>query len=73
MSTQKLLKENINELLAKEMDRKDFLKHVGIAIVALTGVAGVINALSGQHRFNGVAKTGTSHGYGSMPYGGGKE
>lgn len=69
MSTQKILKENLNELLAKEMDRKDFLKHVGVAVVAVTGVAGVLNVLTGQ-RFGGLGRSTTSNGYGSMSYGG---
>jgi len=72
MSTQKQLKENISELLAKEMDRKDFLKHVGVAIIALTGVAGVINVLSGQQRLNNLGKSNAPQGYGSSPYGGNK-
>lgn len=71
MNTNKLLKDNLSELLAKEMDRRDFLKHVGIAVVALTGVAGIISALSGQ-RFAGLGQSSTSNGYGSMPYGGKK-
>lgn len=71
MSTQKQLKENLSELLAKEMDRKDFLKHVGIAVVALTGVAGIINVLSNQ-RITGLGQSNVSHGYGTMPYGGKK-
>lgn len=73
MSTQKQLKENLSELLAKEMDRKDFLKHVGIAIIALTGVTGVINVLSGQQRLTGFGKSNVSQGYGSSPYGGNKQ
>jgi len=71
MSTQKQLKENLSELLAKEMDRKDFLKHVGIAVVALTGVAGIINVLSNQ-RITGLGQSNVSRGYGAMPYGGKK-
>ena len=71
MSTQKLIKENLSELLAKEMDRKDFLRHVAIAAVALTGVAGILSALSGQH-FTGFGQPTQSRGYGSMPYGGSK-
>jgi len=71
MTTQKILKDNISELLAKEMDRKDFLKHVGIAVVALTGVAGIISVLSGQ-RTTSFSQSNISSGYGSMPYGGKK-
>lgn len=43
-----MLKTSVNDLLEKEMDRKDFLKHVGIGIVALTGVTAALNSLVKQ-------------------------
>lgn len=53
----------INELLQKRMDRKDFLKHVGIGMAVLTGTAGLIKMLRpGQQT--------TAAGYGSSVYGG---
>ncbi len=61
MSTNK----QIENLLQKRMDRKGFLKHVGIGVLALTGLTSVVKLLQGnQQQQNG--------GYGSSVYGGGK-
>lgn len=62
---------NAAALMQKEMDRKDFLKHVGIAAVALTGISAILRVLSEQP--TSVAPSSTSRrsfGYGSLPYGG---
>lgn len=71
MNTQKALKDGVNVILAKEMDRQDFLKHVGIAVLVVTGLAGAISALSGQ-RLTVPTRQKLSQGYGSTPYGGKK-
>lgn len=52
----------INELLQKRMDRKDFLKHVGIGMAVLTGAAGLIKMVRPQQQ--------ASTGYGASAYGG---
>ena len=53
----------VNELLQKRMDRKDFLKHVGIGMAVLTGTAGLIKMFRpGQQS--------AAAGYGSSVYGG---
>ena len=39
------IKQEFTTLLAKKMDRKDFLKYVGIAIVATSGLGAAIKAL----------------------------
>lgn len=59
------MKNEFNDLMQKQMDRRDFLKHVGIAFVALTGLSALIKTL------NMVAgpKTQTM-GYGANVYGG---
>jgi Trp operon repressor len=51
----------VEEILQKRMDRKDFLKHIGMGVAALTGVAAVVKAFKPQQRENG---------YGSAAYGG---
>lgn len=61
-----MVKLDIAQLLDKEMDRKDFLKHVGIGIVALTGFSAVLKALS-QQTTSGSPKYA---GYGGSSYGG---
>lgn len=60
------MKNDLNSLLAKEMDRKEFLKHVGIGLVALTGASALLNALNGVS-----APRRRTAGYGSSAYGGG--
>jgi len=65
-------KLGIDELLQKEMDRKDFLKHVGVAMVAMTGVSALVRSLT-QHPLAGQQnQVSQMQGYGSMPYGGSK-
>lgn len=66
------IKEELNNLLTKKMDRKDFLKHVGIAVVAVTGLSAIIKTLAPvQTKQPSVARSNSS-GYGSSAYGGTK-
>lgn len=64
------MKDEVNSLLQKPMNRLDFLKHVGAGIAAITGVAVVVKTM------NSLGNT-SSHkqnvGYGSSSYGGGKD
>lgn len=64
-----IIKQQINDLLQKEMDRKDFLKHMGVAAVALIGVPAVIKALS-QSSTQSSAQSTKNMGYGLSAYGG---
>lgn len=67
-----MLKQNFANLLESEMDRKDFLKALGVAMVAFTGAAAALktitsnpNLVSGsQSKFVGA------YGYGASVYGG---
>ena len=58
-------KSPLNSLLQTKMDRKEFLARTGAMVMVLTGVTGVIKALT---------MTGASQpsGYGSRSYGGSK-
>jgi hypothetical protein len=59
------MKEDIDKLLQKEMDRKGFIKHVAIgfaAIVGITTVAKTLSTLSGSNKTQSV-------GYGASTYG----
>lgn len=60
------MKNELDSLLQKEMDRKSFLKHVGIGFVAMTGVAALLKTLNNFGGNN--ARVG--RGYGSSAYGG---
>jgi ethanolamine utilization microcompartment shell protein EutL len=62
------LKQDIDTLLAKKMDRKDFLKHIGIAVITATGLGAVVKVLAGDEN---KAKN-SAVGYGGSVYGGTK-
>jgi len=66
------MQKQFDEILQKRMDRKDFLKHVGIGFAVMTGVAGLVKTLNPRasqpqtsHAKQAVATT-----YGSSAYGG---
>jgi hypothetical protein len=70
-----MLKIDTSALLQKEMDRKDFVKNVGIGILALSGVTAALKAVSlaptaGKKVLGG---SNNSYGYGSSAYGGAKK
>ena len=61
------MKDQLESLLEKNMDRRDFLKHVGIGFAALTGLAGLLKTL------NSLGAKETPHivgSYGASAYGG---
>lgn len=62
------MKNDLDNLLQKQMDRRDFLKHVGIGFVALTGVAALVKTLN---TFSGNKVR--TNGYGAQVYGGNKK
>ena len=61
------MKDQLDALLNKDMDRKDFLKHVAFGFAALTGVAGLLKTLTSMDR----QPASTQYGYGGGAYGGG--
>lgn len=65
-----MIKQTINNLLEAEMERKDFLKMVGLGLVATTGVIQVVNALSQRPKSKGILTTAKGQAYGGSPYGG---
>jgi hypothetical protein len=60
------MKNDIDKLLQKEMDRKGFIKHVAIGFAAIMGVTTVAKTLATMT--NGGTQQ--SQGYGSSAYGG---
>lgn len=58
------MKKDLQVLLEKQVDRKDFLKHIGFGVVALTGVTALTKSLSG---FGTRQQT---SGFGAGAYGG---
>ena len=59
------MQNEIQKLMQKDMDRRDFLKHVGIGFAAIAGITTILKTLSA---LNG--KKEVSVGYGSSAYGG---
>ena len=66
---QQNLQNGISQLMQKDMDRKDFIKHVGIGFVALTGVAAAVKSLTSLGESNKTPAA-ASFGYGASAYGG---
>lgn len=65
-----MIKTQVAELLQKEMDRKEFLRHVGIATAVIAGLPTLLSALS---RLQGGSVRHQTAGYGSSSYGGDKD
>lgn len=63
------MKDELDSLLQKKMDRRDFLKHLGIGFAAITGIAAVLKTMNS---LGGKSQTKTV-GYGSSTYGNKKQ
>jgi hypothetical protein len=61
------LKQQLDTVLKKKVSRKEFLKHTGLGVVALSGVGTALRMLSSESH---DTQTG---GYGSAAYGGTRE
>ena len=55
-----------DDLLHEDMDRKQFLQHVGAGVLAVVGVSGLIKALTDPHE----QRSKVSSGFGMGSYGG---
>lgn len=60
----------LQDLLSKDMDRREFLIHVGGVMLAVVGISGLIKKLSDPFGKGHTAKKGSGVGYGSSAYGG---
>lgn len=66
-----MIKQSISRILAIELDRKDFLKAVGIGLVAATGVSQVVSSVVKQTSVaSQPQQQKVSMGYGDSVYGG---
>ncbi len=76
---QQKIHSTLQDIMDKDMDRKDFLKHVGVGFAAIVGVTTAIKTMtqfSTQTQFGSTqtAQRGastSSYGYGASAYGGG--
>lgn len=69
------MKDDFSSLLQKEMDRKDFLKHVGIGFAVITGAATLLKTMNGfgnplGRSVGSPTAGGYGNGYGTSAYGG---
>lgn len=67
------MQKQFNEILQKRMDRKDFLKHVGIGVAVMTGAVGLVKMLKPQEEGDSrqaATSSNQSMGYGASAYGG---
>lgn len=62
------MQKQINQVLQRELTRKEFLKAIGLGIMALIGLSTLHRILSGQDLSN-YHKPKSNMGYGSTPYG----
>jgi hypothetical protein len=64
--------QSVNALLEKPMDRRDFLKHIGLGLLLASGVGSIIRSL-GQLSTGGKQASSaqlSAAGYGASVYGG---
>jgi hypothetical protein len=62
-----LMKDQLDHLFNKPMDRGQFLSHIGFAALTVVGVTSVLKALS--ERPHHSASHTTKHGFGGGPFG----
>ena len=60
------MKTQITSLFDKEMDRADFLKYIGVGVLAITGIAGAMRAFG----ISPTTNANTTQSYGTSAYGG---
>lgn len=68
-----MAQKQLQDLLAKPMNRREFLTHIGAGALAIIGVSGVIRMLSEYGGPTSVTHHHYMKGYGSSPYGGSTE
>lgn len=66
------MQKQFDDILKKRMDRKDFLKHVGLGVVVMTGLAGALKVLNpqAQQQASGTQQQSGGLAYGASAYGG---
>ena len=64
-----MLADNFKDLLQRPMDRKGFLRYVGMGVIALTGIGAIISGLTRDDN-KLIANQQDSTSYGASAYGG---
>jgi hypothetical protein len=66
------VKERVEEILHKPMNRQQFLKNIGLLLLAAVGITNIINTFEGKHGGK-VSSNGSGQAYGASVYAGGKK
>ena len=66
------MRERIDDILNKPMSRQQFLKHVGLLVLAVTGITSLVNTFEGKNSSKAV-NSGDNMAYGASVYAGGKK
>lgn len=56
------MQNEVQTLLQKKMDRRDFLRHVGVGFAAILGITTLIRALSSMNGSQGTAYNAGAYG-----------
>lgn len=68
------IKEHVDEILSRPMTRQQFLKQVGLLVLAAVGITNIINAFDKHTGKSGsLGSGGDGQAYGSSVYAGGKK
>ena len=67
------MKERVDHILSRPMSRQQFLKQMGLLLLAVVGVTNIINTLDGKHSPKTSADGSEGMAYGSSVYAGGKK
>jgi hypothetical protein len=62
------LRDQVETLLSKEMDRKEFLKYGGLILLSVLGITGILRVLIKDSNSTTIQQP-SNHGYGSSRYG----
>jgi hypothetical protein len=67
------VKERIDDILRKPMTRQQFLKHVGLLLLAVVGITNIINTFEGKSTPKTASGGSDGSTYGVSAYAGGKK
>ncbi len=64
------IKDLSQKLLNKEMTRKQFLGHIAVGILTITGISAALNSMTGSSsKSQAKVNNKSNDGYGGTPYG----
>ena len=63
------VRKNVDNLLKKPMDRRGFLKHVGLGALLVVGLGPILKMLTSPQKTSNSVTPANGYGYGPMPYG----